>query len=336
VGLADLVHAAGGAMTAAAASAVHRHARAGGHPVFHAPLLHFLTFGAVLFALSQWATPPDVIRVHETDLQQLRDDWLKSAGRRPTRVELQASVQQFAGDEALVREALRLGLDAADPVVNQRLARNLRFAFPQRAGDDATLAAEARALGMVDQDLVIRRRLVDLMEKRMVENARFTEGELRAYVAAHPGRYAAPARYRFTQVFVRREQGAARAAALLAQLRVGAADPAASGDPFPLAREREADSARDIERLLGAEVAAAVASAPVGEWMGPAPSAFGWHLVRVSAVSEGAPRPFEDVRGPAALALQADRREEAVRQGRAQIAARYRIELPSEYPEASP
>lgn len=330
MGLADLVHAAGGAVSGAAAVALgpprawRRH---------RAPLLHFLVLGGTLFVLASALAPHGVIELRDADVAQLREEWRRGAGRPPTRAELAASVQQWIGDEALVREAIRLGLDAGDPVVDQRLARNLRFALPDRPGDVAAAAAEARALGMVERDLVVRRRLVDRMEKRMTADLRIGEPELRAYVAAHPERYALPARYRFTQVFVRREHGEARADALLGHLRAGTVEAKAAGDPFPLARARDGDSAADIARQLGAGVAAAVAAAPPREWVGPVASAYGWHLVRVESVAPGAARPFEDVRAAAALALQADRRDQALRVGRARIVARYRVELP---PESAP
>jgi parvulin-like peptidyl-prolyl isomerase len=290
------------------------------------PLLHFLAIGAALFVLSHWTfSSRETIRIQSADAQQLRSDWLRNTGQAPSAVQLQASLRQLIGDEALVREALKLGLDQSDPVVNQRLLRNIRFAFPERRSGEAALAREARSLGMVQQDLVIRRRLVQLMEARMVGELRFSEAELRDYMARHPERYAQAARYSFSHVFAAKLP---RAQQLLEQLRSGAADPAQSGEPFPLGRERHSESRDGIGRALGPGLAATVSTAPAGEWIGPVTSIYGWHLIRVDEVEEAAPADFTRFRQQAALALQAERRDEHVRAGRERLIARYRVELP--------
>ena len=310
---------------------------------YRIPLLHFLVIGAALFTLSQgtafddWSlSSRETIQIQNANLQLLRDDWIQNTGRPPTPIQMEASLHQLVGDEVLMREALKLGLAESDPVVNQRLIRNLRFAFPGRQIDGAALLSEARSLGMVEQDLVIRRRLVQLMEKRMVSELRFSEAELQDYAARHPERYAQAARYSFSQVFVASGQKPAdsiqRAQQLLEQLRSGVADPAQTGDSFPLGRERRFENREEIARILGPDFASAVTTASAGEWSGPVASIYGWHLIRVNRVEPPAPADFERIRQQATLALLAERRDEHVQAGRERLIARYNIELPSGFP----
>ena len=306
-------------------------------PFIRLPLLHFLALGAALHLAALllpagWSFSRETITVADSDLQQMRQEWIRSSGRPPTPPELQASILRWVGEEALFREALRLGLDRDDPVVKQRLLRNLRFADPARSDRPDQLLRAARALGMVRHDPVIRRRLVQRIEQRLAGDLRVSDAELREYIAIYPQRYLRPARYAFDNVFVagdgRHPDPAALAGAI--RKRLDAGTPAVGeGDSFALPSGGAAQSHAEIARRMGPAIAEAVANAAENAWIGPVISTYGWHLLRVTRTVNAAEPDMDAVREPAARALQAERQEQRLGAERARLADRYRIEAPA-------
>ena len=89
-----------------------------------------------------------------------------------------------------------------------------------------------------------------------------------------------------------RAEADARAVVEGAQLR----EPPAAADPCLVGAEQALQAEPAIARLLGPELAAALFTAPVGEWSGPLRSSLGWHAVRVDERAAGEAAPFEAVR----------------------------------------
>lgn len=295
-------------------------------------LLRFTLLGAALFGLKS-LLPADgagplaaaPIPVTAAEVERLRAEWLAETRRPPDAAELEAMIRRHADEEALVREALRLGLDRSDPVVRTRLVQNLRFARGEPEGDARALLAEALALGMATRDVVARRRLVQAMEERIVAGVRVTDAEVAAYVAAHPRRYGAARRLSFEQVFVAADADSERRAGELgARLRAGAE---VAGDPFLLGARFERQSQTDLARGFGAAFAEAAMRAPAGAWSGPIRSAYGAHFIRVLAVDEGAPADVAAVRRQARYALLEERERQAVRMRLQDLRRAYPVEV---------
>lgn len=251
-----------------------------------APLLHFAVLGALLFGLQQSVSlrrvePRATIVVSADDVERLRAQWQRETARRPDAQQLQASIDRYVDEQVLLHEALHLGLDRRDPVVRYRLLQNMRMTLADTpiASDDAALLRQAQALNMAARDLVVRRRLIQAMEQRLVSGVEVDPKAVAAYIAAHPQRYAVPMRYNFSQVFVHDDPQRARQ--VLAALHAATASPATAGDAFALGRTFVGLSAAQISARFGSSVAAAVAAAELGTWIGPLQSAYGWHLLRV-------------------------------------------------------
>ncbi len=235
----------------------------------------------------------------------------------------------LADDELLLRVALARGEHRRDLVVRRRLARNLRFAYGVEDGDDAALVDEAIALGMHESDLVVRRRLIQKLELELQAEALASEpseAELRAYLAAHPERFALPARVTLTQVPFD-DAAAARSArdALPADPRNAAL--ARLGTALPIPRRLERRSQAELASRLGAGFAKASFAAPLGRWSGPVRSAFAWHHVFVHAREPAALPPLESVRGELREAIRAERAREALREGITALRARWSLPL---------
>jgi hypothetical protein len=272
-----------------------------------APLLHFLVLGGVLFGAERALVPNvDPIVFTAADVAAFRQDWTLEMQRAPTAAEESAGLQGRADEEALLREALRLGLDRTDPVVRSRLAQNLRFAEGAKGGNDEARLREAFALGMPRADVVVRRRLVEAMRERCAAQVRVSDAEVEAYIAAHPERYAIPQRYDFEQVFF--ASGAdpetpARAALASARPR---------GDAFALGDSFRAQTLDAVLRDFGPAIAQALQGAEPGHWIGPLASAYGWHLLRVTRAEAPRSEVTAALRSGARYALREDRERAAL------------------------
>ncbi len=261
------------------------------------PLAHFALIGALIFvatALADGLNRP-AVRLSEADVSQLAAFWETQSGRQPTPEELRGIVAERVDEEIMAREAQRLGLDRDDVIIRRRLAQ--KFAFVR---EDLAAVAEP------------------------------DEARLRAYHAAHPDLFSTPGSIAFRQVYFSAERGPGARAAADAAIRTLRLTPEATvdGDVFILPLTYASITSVDLERDYGAPFASAVTRAPVGVWTGPAPSAFGWHVVRVEGRHAQASQDFEIVRE----AVRARWIEEAQGQkrdaDRKALRARYRIVLP--------
>jgi hypothetical protein len=129
-----------------------------------------------------------------------------------------------------------------------------------------------------------------------------TDEQLRALYESDRARFDAPAMVSFETVFFsedKRGDAAARdAQALLARLAAGGrdADPGDVGDGTLLPREMSDADQQAIAGVFGDGFAGAVMTQTPGRWNGPVASAFGQHLVRVTARREGAARGLDEIR----------------------------------------
>jgi len=204
-------------------------------------------------------------------------------------------------------------------VVRRRLVQNLRFARPDDPRSDDELAAEALRLGLQDSDLVVQRRLALKMRLLLEAPARSrepSEAELAAYLAGHPERFTEPERVSLVQLYFRDRT---RAAAALARLRGPDSAPAALGDALPLPRELPSYSEAELAARLGPAFAAAALLGPDGRWLGPISSSYGSHLVFVRARTPARLSPLAGVRSEVREALLAERADAALRSGLAAL-----------------
>jgi hypothetical protein len=236
------------------------------------PLLHFLLIGAVLFVLygalnrGQSAAPSEIV-ISEARVEALAESFATVWMRPPTPEEIKGLIDDYIAEEIYYREAIAMGLDQDDTVIRRRLRQKMEF-----ISEDAAAAAEP------------------------------TDADLQAYLAAHPEKFLEPAELTFTQVYFSTEKrgDAARPSAerLLAELQAGRgpATLGEAGDPTLLPGDMQAASPQVIANTFGSDFAAQILEAPVGQWTGPLQSGFGLHLVRVDDRKADAMPAFEQIR----------------------------------------
>jgi hypothetical protein len=259
------------------------------------PLLHFLLLGGVLFAVfgrggSAGGDDRQIV-LSEADIGRLTAGFSRTWHRPPAADELQAQIQDYIREEVLYRTALTLGLDKDDTIIRRRLRQKMEFLF-----EDTVPPPQ--------------------------------EPELRAYFAAHADKFRKQPLISFRQVFVSMNRGGtaeADARQILARL-VSAAPGAADGSDTLLLGEGFSQTPLDrIAALFGDDFAQAVAQAKRGSWVGPLRSAYGLHLIVVTAVDPAALPPFEEVRPAVEREWLAEHRAAAQAAQYQALRARYRV-----------
>lgn len=268
------------------------------------PLVHFTLIGAVLFVVHGWLNPATgaavdtarEIHIGEAHLAWLSTTWSRQWHRPPAQDELRGLLADFVREELFAREARELGLDRDDTVVNRRLAQKLAFLVEDTA-----------------------------------QFAQPGEGELEAFHRANRARFRTPARRSFEQIHFNPAQraDAMREAADVREGLVRGAGmvPVALGDRSLLESRLDDLDEQAVAAQFGPTFASAVFALPVGEWSGPLTSAYGVHLVRVSAERAARERPYPEIRHEVAAAWREQRRIELAADHYARLLAKYEIIL---------
>ena len=240
------------------------------------PLVHFVMIGAAVylaFALFGQSDGDAELRGQQTivvtkgEVDSFTEMWQKKWNRPPTPQELKGLLDQYVRETVLYREALAMGLDQDDTIVRRRLAQKLEF---------------------LSQDLI--------------QPETPTDEELRAWFEKNVDRYQAPELITFTHIFLdpdkRDDQTLDDAEQIKAELIASSNPPAeisGVGDPFLLQRYYPERSEFDLSKLFGGEFARSIMELDTGQWHGPVLSGYGVHLVYVHALQEFPAPGFDEV-----------------------------------------
>lgn len=239
--------------------------------ILREPLLHFLALGALVFVTYALLhrgdrTESGAIVIGAAKVGQLAAVFTRTWQRPPTSAEMKGLVDDAVKDELYVREATALGLDRDDEAIRRRLRAKVQYLYE----------AEVEAMPV-------------------------DEAALQAFLASHPDRFATEPVYSFRQIVLRPDTRGDRidsdAAAALAILRSGQTpDPSTLGDPMMLPAVLSGIANGTVEQMFGADFAAALAAAPVGEWGPPIASPYGLHLVHITEQRPGRLPVLEEIR----------------------------------------
>jgi PPIC-type PPIASE domain len=239
------------------------------------PLLHFLLAGAALFGAYAWinraaenptAGKAQQVHIGAGDVAWLAENWTTQWRRPPTQEELLGLIADYLNEQVLAREARALGLEDNDVIVRRRLAQKLTFLI-----EDTLRHAEP------------------------------SEIELQQYYETYAQRFRSDAHISLRQIYFspqRRANARSDAADTLRLLRDKghALSTEELGDRLLIETEFHDESEQSISGTFGPGFARAVFSLEPGDWSGPIESGYGLHLVRVSTLQTAQLRPFSDVR----------------------------------------
>lgn len=236
--------------------------------LFREPLLHFLLIGIVLFVVFGKLAGPDRagkrIVVSQAMVnamaQEFQARWLRPASDQ----ELSGLIDSYVQDEILYRHGISLGLDRDDPVIKRRVRQKL-----------------------------------ELMSEEQNAQAAPSDADLAAYLQKNPTQFLRPATVSFEQIFFdgpSDNPDLERAVASARTALTHGTDPKKLGRASMLPARVENASQDDVARDFGAAFAATLMRLPTAKWSGPVSSAFGTHLVRVTARVPAVLPPLNEVR----------------------------------------
>jgi peptidyl-prolyl cis-trans isomerase C len=272
------------------------------------PLVQFLLIGTVLFVGYQALHPGPQARASSTRIELTQDDlrqmsvaWLAQGRPAPTPEQMRSLVDMKVREEILYREALALGLDNEDTIVKRRLAQKMEFLF-----EDVSALREPT-----------REELKAWFEKNSVRFTLQPRASFR-HLCFSPDRRGARAR-----------EDAARALDKLRGKPATAQQGAALSDPFMFQDYYPDRSFEEMAKLFGPRFAQALIQQQTGSWQGPIESGYGWHLVWVESLTPSRVPAFEEVEADVKTEWIADQRAETRRRAYEAMRARYEIVLPA-------
>ena len=275
------------------------------HLLLKEPIIPFLMVGAALFGLQAfWSLGGSQgsaeIVVSDEQAATMVKAFVRTWQRPPSQEELQRLFDDHVRTEVLVREAMALGLDRNDTIVRRRLRQKMEF-----------------------------------VNEGELKLSLASNQELQGHLMAHADRFRSEPLVSFEQVFLdpaRRGDRLNRdAAAFKAQLnsKGQGLNASALGDPLAMIESRWSEERRsELVAQFGSTFTDALLEQPRGSWVGPIPSAYGMHLVRVSAVKPGALPPLEQVRDAVQRDWQADQRQDQQEELYRQLLEKYSVHMP--------
>ncbi len=223
--------------------------------LYKEPLLHFLIIGALIFVLFSIVNKEESIEsenkivVSIAEIERLSDNWSKKWNRPPTERELMGLVDSYIKEEVYYREALALGLDQDDTILRRRLMQKMEF-----------LSNDLAELNTPD------------------------ESALNKYFLDNQEKYKLPAQVSFTHIYFSLDKRGAKAFEdaknVLSELNTLRASE--KGDSFMLQYDFVQETPFEVERLFGKGFAEQIFQLETDTWQGPIESGYGLHLVRVS------------------------------------------------------
>ena len=254
-------------------------------------LVWFIALGLGLFVLEGLGQRHAAQRI-VIDLplvEKLVAQWQGQTKRQPTAVELDALIEGYIREEILVREAQRMGLDEDDVIIRRRLAQKVDFFLSENGPAD----------------------LPD-------------EAALRQWFEANRARYDTPPTVSWQHIFAADE---AAARTLLQQVRANPAAWRQLGQPFMLNRAYARQDKSGLAQLMGGDFATRLMELSGTDWQGPVQSAYGWHVVKITAREAAKPAGFEALADRLAVDWQAEQARRAKQQAWQDLRASYTIEL---------
>ena len=218
------------------------------------PLLHFLIIGALIFVVFSIVNKDEIdvsgnkIVVTAAEIERLSVNWSKKWNRPPTGTELKGLVDSYIREEVYYREALALGLDQNDTILRRRLMQKMEF-----------LSNDLAELNQPD------------------------ETALNKYCLDNQEKYELPARVSFTHIYFSLDKRGAKvvedAKSVLSGLNVLRAPEL--GDTFMMQYDFVQETPFEVERLFGKVFAEQLFTLETNTWQGPIESGYGLHLVRI-------------------------------------------------------
>ena len=269
------------------------------------PLIHFLLIGAAIYGaygLLDPATEAEddrIITVSQAEIQSITGQWTRLWNRPPTEEELASALRTHVRTRILYTEALAMGLDRDDQVIERRLAQK-----------------------------------VELLSRSLVVPEPPGDEVLAAWYAKNTDQFKEPDTFTLSQVFFdpdRRgdstSEDAAAALATLQALDEVPEDLSAQGDSGIVGSYYAGRDSTQLSRVFGSGFVNQLVTLEPGRWHGPVLSGYGTHLVYVHEVVKPEPPAFADIRDQVQEAWMLEQVEERSAAFIDELIGRYDVEV---------
>ena len=229
------------------------------------PLLHFLLGGAGLFLLFSLVDESsrvanDEIVVTAGQIDHIVSIFQKTRQRPPTSDELRGLIDNFIVEEVLYREAVAIGLDQDDTIIRRRLRQKMEFLL-----DDFTVVEP-------------------------------TDADLQLFLDNNPDQFRKDAIISFEQVYLN-EYSRDKAESALVRLQSGEVErPDELSESHLLPYRLNEASESTVSAQFGETFKTLLFGLEVGQWTGPVVSPFGIHLVRIETTVPGRVPDLQEIR----------------------------------------
>jgi hypothetical protein len=253
------------------------------------PLTHFLLIGGLIFILYEFFgqdkyLPRDhVIVVSSSTIESSVNQWSMQMGRPPEDQEIRGFIEKHINDEILSREARMLGLDQDDIVIKRRLVQKMEF-----------------------------------MNNQFVDIEFPTDSILYQYYLDHRNDYQREVEISFAQIYFNEKRSQEREALIEVEevkqfLNENGISPDSAtdfGDPSLLPSSYEGLTTGQFDHLFGdSKLMEKLWQMPVKSWGGPIQTSYGTHLIFVNEKRESTLIEFQHVRNQVAEDYLDHRRE---------------------------
>lgn len=268
------------------------------------PLMHFLLIGGALFLFYQWHNPvvfqdKNDILVTADDVARLAAGFAQTWQRKPTSPEMDGLINNFVREEIYYREAKAMGLDQDDIAVRRRLRQKLEFILEDVAGQ--------------------------------VEPG---DDQLRAFMALSPQKYMYEPRFSFRQIYInpglhgdRLEQDIAQLITRLKSESAGEGGQETEGDPSLLPQMVGNWSRSAVANEFGEEFVQALEKMDRGSWQGLIHSEFGSHLILLLDYRQGHLPELAEIRENVRRDWLAEQQKQLADNAYRLLRARYRVTI---------
>jgi parvulin-like peptidyl-prolyl isomerase len=265
------------------------------------PLVHFIILGALLFAghmlwQAHISKADYTITVTAAEMERQALIFAGENRRAPTDEDLKALLFAHVEEQALMREAQRIGLGEDDTIIRRRLAQKMRFIIEDV--DTPALPGDA---------------------------------DLKSWFKANLNNFISPETRSFSHIYLSPEAHGgsldAEAQEILSKLDNAAQNWKALGDPFMMKRAFKSLNAVEAARLFGPNFSKELFELDGTHWQGPIESAFGLHIIQLDNVTPEVIPEFQDVRGDVENAWQKEAQRTLNQNNLKELIQKYKVKV---------